>query len=432
MSNTNTDIVSRNEIGFTTEMISITYSNLVNLRDNSLLVPGQKYRIIDYVTTTTQAYTRVPGSSDVDTANYEPVFDVIVEANSVNTLSENAGAIQRVGNLRFANSKVESWKLRYCLDNDTDRFAWADSTNGKGVIYSMEDEFENKCGYDFKSIQFQRYKITAKTDSKKTDDLVGKYQGMRQLDQSSFLPSGYTISSSDYKWFYTFGVDEGNDPGASKSDKSMNKNGTTSQCFSNEIDPLFGNYNNNVNTHKQYLNQIVFLNDASNSSAINSKTSSNKFGGRCHTMTFGNYCNSNSFGNDCYYNSFGNNCYKYINISFSGKQIKLGFNGDSDYGFINTGDQETGKISISGTIYNNFDVDKTVHIEIEFAYNLEDDDEEYYETVSKDFLVSANSDLDFEVAFEEAGAAFDGFNANGTATFQVGNRTITSEGYYDY
>ena len=36
----------------------------------------------------------------------------------------------------FANIKVESWKLKYSLDNDTRRFAWADSSvNGKGVIY---------------------------------------------------------------------------------------------------------------------------------------------------------------------------------------------------------------------------------------------------------------------------------------------------------
>ena len=33
----------------------------------------------------------------------------------------------------FANSKLEAWDIKYCLDNDTSRFGWA-SSNGTGVI----------------------------------------------------------------------------------------------------------------------------------------------------------------------------------------------------------------------------------------------------------------------------------------------------------
>jgi hypothetical protein len=38
------------------------------------------------------------------------------------------------------------------LDNDSSRFAWADTENGEGVIYYMKDEFNNECPYDFKNI----------------------------------------------------------------------------------------------------------------------------------------------------------------------------------------------------------------------------------------------------------------------------------------
>jgi hypothetical protein len=53
-------------------------------------------------------------------------------------------------------AKLEAWQLKYCLDNDTSRFAWADNVNGKGVIYRMVDEFNNDVPYDFKNIQFKR------------------------------------------------------------------------------------------------------------------------------------------------------------------------------------------------------------------------------------------------------------------------------------
>lgn len=54
----------------------------------------------------------------------------------------------------FANCNLNAWKIWYCLDNDASRFAWADSTNGKGVIYRMIDEWNNDCPYDFKNILF--------------------------------------------------------------------------------------------------------------------------------------------------------------------------------------------------------------------------------------------------------------------------------------
>ena len=250
-----------------TKMIKITYSELKALRDSSSLIPGMQYRIINYHCTTSQANTM--------SANNR--FDIIVTADSVNRLNENARAtrheskdIERYGAYRlwctdidyhgdeidyeqyylydgtvevdgdtlykyvkyeteknkihrtsyyillettdldrfyislddpydyygsmkygqyedgseysgwsndrivayengplpddddnilpngeeyFASSNLESWVIKYCLDNDSSRFGWA-SDDGTGVIYYMKDEWGNECPFDFKNIKF--------------------------------------------------------------------------------------------------------------------------------------------------------------------------------------------------------------------------------------------------------------------------------------
>lgn len=34
----------------------------------------------------------------------------------------------------FTNAKLEAWEIKHCINNDTSRFVWADTVNGKGVI----------------------------------------------------------------------------------------------------------------------------------------------------------------------------------------------------------------------------------------------------------------------------------------------------------
>lgn len=141
--------------GIAETMLETTYAELKSMRDNGTLTPGMWYRITDYVCTTTQSNTISAGNK----------FDVIVLATGINSLSEQARAInhtpQEGETDYFANSNLSAWQMWYCLDNDTNRFAWADSTNGKGVIYRMIDEWGNECGYDFKNIMYVRYKLIA-------------------------------------------------------------------------------------------------------------------------------------------------------------------------------------------------------------------------------------------------------------------------------
>ena len=67
------------------------------------------------------------------------------------------------------------------------------SQKGKGVIYRMIDEFNNDVPYDFKNIQFKRYKITRCPNC---TTLIGKYTARED--------SKYEIDKENPKWTYTF------------------------------------------------------------------------------------------------------------------------------------------------------------------------------------------------------------------------------------
>lgn len=126
--------------------INISYKELVTLRDGNLLTPGIQYRIIDYVTTTTQENTKSAGHQ----------FDIIVTADSTNTLNEEARVCLHEGDTYFSNAgaKLEAWKIWYSLDNDTDRFAWACNkllyTINSVNTYSFEDPISSVVFYNKK------------------------------------------------------------------------------------------------------------------------------------------------------------------------------------------------------------------------------------------------------------------------------------------
>ena len=245
---------------------SITWSALKSLRDNSQLVAGQLYRITDYVTTSAQANTTSAGHP----------FDVIVIATDVNHLNEQAWAIQHEGDTYFANNKLDAWKIWYCLDNDTNKFKWADNSNGKGVIYRMIDEFNNDVPYDFKNIQFYR-----------------KWNANKQLwcdNGTSFNGvAAFTFSS------------KGNSSTTEFTDFSLTNN---NNIRNNVIKIRYGEYDNIL----QYLNNNCFFGNYCYNNSIGYYCYNNSFGMKCYNNSFGRNCNSNSFGNSCYNNSFGNYC----------------------------------------------------------------------------------------------------------------------------
>ena len=269
---TNTEVENEIKAKFS-NLTEITWKPLKDKRDTNSLIPGMQYRITDYTCTTTQSNTKSAGH----------VFDIIVTADSKNKLNEEARAINHKfdnpNDDYFKDCDLSAWKIWYCLDNDTERFDWVDGTNGKGVIYRMIDEFNNDIPYDFKNIQFKRYKITSSVQG----DLVGKYATPDAVD--------VTVDDSTPYWCYTFSTD-------SLEDVSLD--GYSNLVYNNII-PKF-HYGLSL------LNNIVFIGKGNLGNRFGVLCSDSTFGNNCYGNIFGNNCSRNTFGGDCYYNIFGNSC----------------------------------------------------------------------------------------------------------------------------
>ena len=360
-------------------MVNITYDELVALRNNSKLVPGQQYRITDYVTTTIQENTQSAGHQ----------FDIIVTADNENTLNEVARACMHDGDNYFseAGANLAAWQIWYSLDNDAERFAWADTANGKGVIYRMIDEWNNDCPYDFKNIIYvekmgfkytqwggehrfirnsaldkviddiQYYGYSSETIPSAwsegkcwvTDAIVTSGSQLYNADGSAISYGGSmsNIVAEDVE-YYTF-RDDGKDASLSKETYSnivnkrvingqylLNKNIFGVGCYSNK---LGNNSFNNTFGNNCYENNLLggFIEErgsirycANNSFGNGCKQNvfgyvafGNTFGDNCCSNTFGNNCHNNHFGNDCCYNSFGNDC-RYNSLDYSCQYNSLG------------------------------------------------------------------------------------------------------------
>lgn len=227
--------------------VATTYSNLKNLRTNKSLVPGTWYRITDYVATT---------NGDMSSQSAKHPFDILVLATADDALSEQALAMRHAGDTYFpSGTKFEAWRIWYCLDNDTSRFAWA-SAYGKGVIYRMVDEFANDAPYDFKGIQFIAY-----------DDFVYRYT----------FDSGNARGNTDYSL-----------------------NGGEHDVYGNSIEVHGG--------AAYHLNCIVFRGNGCNSNTFGNNCRNITFGKKCRSNTFANECRCITFGNNCFFNTFGEEC----------------------------------------------------------------------------------------------------------------------------
>lgn len=226
--------------------VSITYKELKNLRDSGKLVKGRSYQIIDYITTSKDATTKVI---------WHP-FDIIVTATNNNELSEIAYAAKHQfaegeEDLYYNKCNLTAWELRYILDNDATRYSWVDDnyevlipfetykkgdtitvnnykelsdTNkancqqiGKGVIYYMKDEFNNECSYDFKSILFERFFIQAPAVTNIYQDWINNnyYSALSKTLEKQLTIIPYTSLNNDgdiTRFYYTFNTGSPTEP----------------------------------------------------------------------------------------------------------------------------------------------------------------------------------------------------------------------------
>jgi hypothetical protein len=264
-----------------------TYAQLSAMFSGGTLVKGQKYRITDYVTTTATANTSAAGHA----------FDLVVTATDTNKLDCIAQAVLHTGDTYFstAGANLSNWQVWYDINNDTTKYAWADSTNGKGVIYRLIDEYGNDCPYDFKNILFT---VTGQTANAYTFNI---YSNSTCSDNSL---NGRYCYGNVIKPYYARGV------------QTLNFNvfyntSNTAQCYHNTFG--YGCYSNTFgygcysNTFGNKCSSNTFGNECMNNT-FGDYCYSNTFGNKCSDNTFGNECMNNTFGDYCSFNTFGNNC----------------------------------------------------------------------------------------------------------------------------
>ena len=330
--------------------VSITYSELLALINGGQLTPGTWYRITDYQCTTSQDGTQSAGHQ----------FDIIVRADDASRLNENAFAAHHEGDTYFADCKLEAWVLKYCVTNDTNRFAWADAENGKGVVFYMKDEWNNECGYDFKNILFANsgvspspepepepgvkaatrdgevgycYTFTWVTEEgviqdativcQTMDDGEGMYMGVTgNVIKECYMPVPYEGGGGD-------------DPGTGEL-SSINTRGMKGVSMKTDSKSLAKNRDGESGSLKLYLPFNMFINtfeDAGGeycfgcvSNEIGANSYMIKFGTWCSMMSFGNYNDSMTFGNNNRRLSFGNFNF---NLSFGNENNSMSFGNDN-------------------------------------------------------------------------------------------------------
>ena len=232
-------------------LVSGSYSTIYNLYKAGKLIPGCFYEIEDYT------LVLDPDRTDIKSGDHK--FNIILQAISKNKFSEVAKAAlsKDENDTYFNNCDLSKWELKYCIENDTDRFDWV-YNRGQGVIYYMKDEWNNECPYDFKNVRYNN-EISGESES----DGIVYLEGNRQADRSSYI---YTFCQRYENEIYDLTVPQLR-VGPFKS----------GVVHDNVIKPYFieyveGGYNTFVHT-KQILNNISigsFLNDSDGPTTLDS------------------------------------------------------------------------------------------------------------------------------------------------------------------
>ena len=278
----------------------VTYDELFYAAESDNLQPGRWYAITDYVTTTTQEGTM----SDA------VPFVVLVQAESENTLNENARAIWSETSGRLDSCNMFAWELKYSIYNDTNRFFWADTDTGKGVIYYMKDEFGNEAPYDFKNIRFIRHRTLEFTKDDTMSDIPVVIRELTALFQNTMNiglsydsrhAGGMYIATdrSREEYYYTF--NEAGVSGHDQIDISSEGNGTTYKVYNNIIGKTYKN-----ETTLMLPNNVFFV--PRHQSGTIPRISDNHLGDNNYDNTFYGKSSiiNNFFENNCSENIFVN------------------------------------------------------------------------------------------------------------------------------
>ena len=217
-----------------------------------------------------------------------------------NSSSEVNIEIQNYSGHYFNENDLSKWVIKYDVHNDINKYLWADTENGKGVIYYMKDEFDNECPYDFKNIKFKRTKQWV-------DD-----NNLRE-------PNDELKFSETEKYFYTFDWNG--------TDDSLCKGNY--KCEQNKIERL-------LSGKQQQLNNNIFLGNGNSNNKIGANSKNNVIGVDTYNNEFGVNFQNNIILKKFTYNSVGNGfknniirtTFRYNNIGHlvSDNEFKSSFN----------------------------------------------------------------------------------------------------------
>ena len=128
------------------QYIEVTYDELKKLRDKKNLIPGAKYRMIDFDTydgtqSDFASCSGIPDLPEFKSAYHH--FDLLLTALSTNELDSNVKALHSARDTEgyFINQDLSKWELKYDLDNDKSKYSWA--VNYDNVI-GYEEKQEQK------------------------------------------------------------------------------------------------------------------------------------------------------------------------------------------------------------------------------------------------------------------------------------------------
>lgn len=229
---------------------------------------------------------------------------------------------------KFEN--ISSWKVWYCLDNDKERFSWANEESGRGVIYRMIDENNNDVAYDFKSIKFwnaskQKYQYTfedafgdegsSTCKNNKIGTWVPNEYNNRELGRVS-LGSGCVGNI----------VESNVDNCFLGQDCVNNRVGVNSK----NITLGFGSSSNRVGKHSSdvkigYDSQSCIIGDDIFYCVIGNESINVVVGDRCQRLSFGNNLANVKVGIDCDTVVLEGSC-KEISIGANCQDIRMGIN----------------------------------------------------------------------------------------------------------
>ena len=287
-------------------LINITYDDLVTLKTNEELYEGAFYRITDYVTTCNGYTPRTSPNEPSRSVGHQ--FDIIIQALSTSTLADKGTASIHEGDTYFANSNLGGWTVYYDIENDTNKYKWADTENGKGVIYRLIDENNNDLPFDFKNIQFYRDSANYTSIASYLTASDNYYYAF-SLNTSGTI-TDYSIDGGSYcinNEFKALGVGQG----IGLFNSVWVVNATATEVSNNDIgsnsynNTCCGIFQRNHISKGSMINNII--NDACRNNTIGAHFRDNIIGTTFENNTAGNYFSYNTLGNTFSYNTIGEN-----------------------------------------------------------------------------------------------------------------------------